>query len=125
MLSYWTSSRSDRPRRFRHRISGSRRRRRADRVGGSPIRDRDLLLSALAAPLPVFGEEVYLGLYNKAGILMLASNRDHPLSDGNKRLSWRQLVAECVGEVIDTVRLRLGISLSPTEKCTARWNTTH
>ncbi len=55
---------------------------------GFHIRDRNLLLSALAAPLPVFGEEVYLGLYNKAGILLLAINRDHPLSDGNKRLSW-------------------------------------
>ena len=55
---------------------------------GFHIRDRNLLLSALAAPLPVFGEEVYMGLYNKAGILMLAINRDHPLSDGNKRLSW-------------------------------------
>ena len=55
---------------------------------GFHIRDRNLLLSALASPLPVFGEEVYMGLYNKAGILMLAINRDHPLSDGNKRLSW-------------------------------------
>jgi death-on-curing protein len=55
---------------------------------GFHIRDRNLLLSALAAPLPVFGEDVYMGLYTKAGILMVAINRDHPLSDGNKRLSW-------------------------------------
>ncbi|WP_426516373.1 type II toxin-antitoxin system death-on-curing family toxin [Diaminobutyricibacter sp. McL0618] len=55
---------------------------------GFSVRDRNLLLSALASPLPVFGEEVYPGLYNKAGILMLAINRDHPLADGNKRLSW-------------------------------------
>jgi len=55
---------------------------------GFHIRDRNLLLSALAAPLPVFGEEVYSGLYNKAGALLMAINRDHPLSDGNKRLSW-------------------------------------
>lgn len=55
---------------------------------GFHVRHRNLLLSALAAPLPVFGEEVYMGLYNKAGILLLAINRDHPLSDGNKRLSW-------------------------------------
>lgn len=55
---------------------------------GFHVRDRNLLLSALAAPLPVFGEEVYLGAYSKAAILLIAINRDHPLSDGNKRLSW-------------------------------------
>jgi death-on-curing protein len=55
---------------------------------GFHVRDRNLLLSALAAPLPVFGEEVYLGLYSKAAALLIAINRDHPLSDGNKRLSW-------------------------------------
>ncbi|KQV06818.1 type II toxin-antitoxin system death-on-curing family toxin [Leifsonia sp. Root112D2] len=55
---------------------------------GFHVRDRNLLLSALAAPLPVFGEEVYLSLYNKAAALLTAINRDHPLSDGNKRLSW-------------------------------------
>ena len=55
---------------------------------GFHVRDRNLLLSALAAPLPVFGEEVHMGLFNKAGVLMVAINRDDPLSDGNKRLSW-------------------------------------
>ncbi len=55
---------------------------------GFHVRDRNLLLSALAAPLPVFGEEVYPGLCSKAGALLQAVNRDHPLSDGNKRLSW-------------------------------------
>ena len=55
---------------------------------GFHIRSRNLLLSALAAPLPVFGEEVYLSLYNKAAALLIAVNRDHPLADGNKRLSW-------------------------------------
>lgn len=50
--------------------------------------NRNLLLSALAAPLPVFGEEVHLGLYNKAAALLVAINRDHPLADGNKRLAW-------------------------------------
>jgi death-on-curing protein len=57
-------------------------------LAGFPLRDRDLLLSALASPLPVFGEEVYLGLYDKADALLVAINSDHPLSDGNKRLSW-------------------------------------
>jgi death-on-curing protein len=55
---------------------------------GFHVRERNLLLSALAAPLPVFGEEVYPGLHAKAAALMIAINRDHPLSDGNKRLSW-------------------------------------
>jgi len=55
---------------------------------GFHLRDRNLLLSALAAPLPVFGEEVYESLHRKAAALMIAINRDHPLSDGNKRLSW-------------------------------------
>lgn len=55
---------------------------------GFHVRDRNLLLSALAAPLPVFGEEVYLGLHNKAAALLVAINNNHPLSDGNKRLSW-------------------------------------
>jgi death-on-curing protein len=55
---------------------------------GFHLRDRNLLLSALAAPLPVFGEEVHPGLNDKAAALLVAINRDHPLSDGNKRLSW-------------------------------------
>ncbi len=55
---------------------------------GFHVRDRNLLRSALAAPLPVFGEEVYPSLRDKAAALLIAINRDHPLSDGNKRLSW-------------------------------------
>lgn len=55
---------------------------------GFPIRDRNLLLLAVAAPLPVFGEEVYMGRHDKAGTLMRAINRDHPLTDGDERLSW-------------------------------------
>ena len=49
---------------------------------------RDLLLSALASPFPVFGEDVYRGLYTKAAILLISINQNHPLADGNKRLSW-------------------------------------
>lgn len=62
-------------------------------VEGFTYRDRGLLLSALAAPLPVFGEEVYPGLHEKAAVLISAINRDHPLLDGNKRLSWFITVA--------------------------------
>lgn len=55
---------------------------------GFVYRDRGLMLSALASPLPVFGEEVYPGLNLKAAVLLSAINHNHPLLDGNKRLSW-------------------------------------
>ena len=55
---------------------------------GFNVRDSNLLLSALAAPLPVFGEEVCEGELAKAAALLLAINRNHPLADGNKRLAW-------------------------------------
>ena len=61
------------------------------------LRDRGLLLSALAAPMPVFGEEVHPTLPEKAAALLSAINRDHPLLDGNKRLSW--LVAAAFSEL--------------------------
>ena len=62
-------------------------------VEGFLYRDRGLLMSALAAPMPVFGEEVYPGLHQKAAVLINAINRNHPLLDGNKRLSWFIAVA--------------------------------
>lgn len=52
------------------------------------LRDRNLLLSALASPLPVFGQEMYEGDVEKAAALLIAVNRNHPLADGNKRLAW-------------------------------------
>ncbi|MCD5345819.1 Fic family protein [Agromyces sp. H3Y2-19a] len=55
---------------------------------GFHVRDRGLLLSALAAPMPVFGEEVHPGLHEKAAVLLIGLSRNHPLFDGNKRLSW-------------------------------------
>lgn len=65
-----------------------------DRVGWH-LRDRGLLLSALAAPMPVFGEEVHPSVAEKAVALLVAINRDHPLLDGNKRLSWLVATAFC------------------------------
>ena len=56
-------------------------------------RGRNLLLSALAAPMPVFGEEVHPTLDEKAAALLLAVMRNHPLADGNKRLAWFATVA--------------------------------
>ena len=41
--------------------------------------DRKLLMLALAAPMPVFGEEVYPGLHKKAAVMITAINRNHPL----------------------------------------------
>ncbi|WP_144829308.1 type II toxin-antitoxin system death-on-curing family toxin [Microbacterium sp. BH-3-3-3] len=55
---------------------------------GFHYRDRGGLLSALAAPMPVFGEEVHEGIHRKAAVLFTAINHNHPLLDGNKRLSW-------------------------------------
>ncbi|WP_173923115.1 type II toxin-antitoxin system death-on-curing family toxin [Agromyces sp. Marseille-P2726] len=51
-------------------------------------RGRNLLLSALAAPMPVFGEDVHPTLDEKAATLLLAVMRNHALADGNKRLAW-------------------------------------
>ncbi|WP_448808846.1 type II toxin-antitoxin system death-on-curing family toxin [Agromyces bauzanensis] len=56
-------------------------------------RGRNLLLSALAAPMPVFGEEVHPTLDEKAAVLLLAVNRNHALADGDKRLAWFVTVA--------------------------------
>lgn len=60
---------------------------------GFHYRDRNGLLSALASPMPVFGEEVHPGIHEKAAALMSAINQNHPLLDGNKRLSWFVTVA--------------------------------
>lgn len=60
---------------------------------GFHYRDRNGLLSALASPMPVFGEEVYPGIHQKAAVLFSAINHNHPLLDGNKRLSWFVTVA--------------------------------
>ena len=51
-------------------------------------RGRNLLLSALAAPMPVFGEDVHPTLDEKAAVLFLAVMRNRALADGNKRLAW-------------------------------------
>lgn len=60
---------------------------------GYHYRDRNGLLSALASPMPVFGEEIFPGIHQKAAVLFTAINHKHPLVDGNKRLSWFVTVA--------------------------------
>ena len=53
----------------------------------------DLLESALNAPLAGFGEqEFYPEIFEKAAVLGSRIVRNHPLQDGNKRLSWSMIV---------------------------------
>ena len=56
---------------------------------GLHIRDQGLLFSALARPsAAMFGEDAYATLELKAAALMSSLAQNHPLFDGNKRLSW-------------------------------------
>ncbi|ATE56646.1 type II toxin-antitoxin system death-on-curing family toxin [Actinosynnema pretiosum] len=57
--------------------------------GGAPVRSTELLESAAARPATtVLGEHAYPDVWAKAGALMESLGRNHPLVDGNKRLSW-------------------------------------
>ena len=63
---------------------------------GLHIRDRGLLLSALARPsASMFGEDAYPDLASKAAALLESLARNHPLFDGNKRFSWYLTLAFC------------------------------
>lgn len=54
-----------------------------------PLRDAGLLASAAARPrATVFGEDAYPSLWEKAAALLHSIVTNHPLIDGNKRLSW-------------------------------------
>lgn len=60
-------------------------------IEGTPAQVADLggLQSALLrARFPVFGRDVYPGIHHKAAVMMESVNRNHPLVDGNKRMSW-------------------------------------
>lgn len=55
---------------------------------GLHVRDRGLLFSALARPAAsMFGEEAYKTVEHKAAALFSSLAQNHPLFDGNKRLS--------------------------------------
>lgn len=55
---------------------------------GLQIRDRGLLFSALARPeASMFGEDAYPTLAEKGAALFSSLAQNHPLFDGNKRLS--------------------------------------
>lgn len=56
---------------------------------GFLIRDAGLLASAAARPsTTAFGEDIYSTFNQKCAALIEGINRNHPLVDGNKRLSW-------------------------------------
>ena len=58
-------------------------------IMGQQVRDIGLLASAVArSRASAFGEDVYRTLSAKAAALIDSVNRNHPLVDGNKRLSW-------------------------------------
>ncbi|HYN89263.1 MAG TPA: type II toxin-antitoxin system death-on-curing family toxin [Ardenticatenaceae bacterium] len=55
-------------------------------VGEAGVRDVGLIESAVARPRATFGgEELYHGVFTKAGALMHSLLRNHPFVDGNKR----------------------------------------
>ena len=65
----------------------------AERMGLS-TRDVGLLASAVGRPeASAFGEEIYPTLHHKIASLIHGINRNHPMVDGNKRLSWMCAVA--------------------------------
>ena len=58
------------------------------RLGAGPVRDVGLLEAAAArAQASAFGEDAYPTLELKAAALLHSLCRNHPLVDGNKRLS--------------------------------------
>lgn len=58
-------------------------------LNAGPVRDLGLIESAAArAQSSFFGEETYPTLELKAAALLQSLCKNHPLVDGNKRLSW-------------------------------------
>lgn len=61
------------------------------------VRDAGLLASAVVRPqMTVFGEDAYETFAEKAAALMHSLARNHPLVDGNKRLSWAATRVFCL-----------------------------
>lgn len=53
------------------------------------VRDLGLLEGALTrATMTSYGQELYPGIHLKMAATLDSVNRNHPLLDGNKRLSW-------------------------------------
>lgn len=65
----------------------------ADDLGVLQVRDLGLLASAAQRPATsLYGEEAYPGVADKAAVILESVVRNHPLIDGNKRLSWLSTV---------------------------------
>jgi death-on-curing protein len=63
-------------------------------LGDFEVRDMGLLESAAARPrATAFGEDAYPSLHDKAAALLHSIARNHPLIDGNKRLSLAATIA--------------------------------
>jgi len=63
-------------------------------VLGFSCRDLGLLASAVQRPrASAFGEDIYPTLKLRIAALIHGMNRNHPLVDGNKRLTWVCAVA--------------------------------
>ena len=63
-------------------------------VGEFQMRDTGLLESAAARPQSTaFGEDAYPSLHDKAAALLHSIARNHPLVDGNERLSLAATIA--------------------------------
>lgn len=64
-----------------------------EELGGLQVRDFGLLDSAAHRPqATAFGDDAYADLDTKAAVLLESIVRNHPLVDGNKRLSWVAVV---------------------------------
>ena len=62
-------------------------------LGIGPVRDLGLLDSAVARPrASAFAQDAYPTVELKAAALLHSLARNHPLVDGNKRLSWLAVV---------------------------------
>lgn len=63
-------------------------------LGDVEVRDLGLLESAAARPRSTaFGEDAYPSIHHKAAALLHSVARNHPLVDGNKRLSLAATIA--------------------------------
>lgn len=66
-------------------------------IGDMRVRDEGLIKSAVERPrTTVFGDDAYVTFDEKAAALMHSLARNHPLVDGNKRISWSATRAFCL-----------------------------
>ncbi len=86
--------------------------------GTTGLRERDLLLSAIARPYQTFdGKDLYASPYEKAAALGESLIVNHPFLDGNKRTAFLAMLAllhehgiEFSGSVEDTYGFVLAMS---------------